>query len=132
MSTKRRLTLRFHEFAELVDDFDSPKAAIHDALNNQEPALGTTPANAKIIRVEEDGKDLVAIVDIDPKDWLRQAVELGEDLYPLLAELKPQLPREEMKELVEWLRTDPDFKVAIITAMGDKIDVDQYPTRPEV
>lgn len=127
---QRKLILRFVEFAAVAaNDFDGDLiAAVDDTLNDTE-SIGLESAGATVLSAKTEGDDIIATVMIDPKCWIRQGIQLDEDVYTLLAELKPQLPPEEIADLVGWMKSE-NFGVTIVTSDEDGMTIDEYPTTP--
>lgn len=133
---RRLLTLRFFDLAQVANfDYEGDYA---QCVNNTlccagDFALdGITPMTNPVVKsAAADGDDIVATIFCDPSEWLRQCVELDDDILDSLGQLKGQLPPDEITELVQWLR-DSDLNVAIVSGDDGTLSVDSYPTNPDV
>ena len=97
-----------------------------------DPGPGVDPIEANVVNAAFDGDDVIIDVILDPKDYIRQAIQFGEDPYEILSEFKGQLSSEEFKEIYQWLKTD-EFNIAHIARdMSGDLDVTQIPSRPDL
>lgn len=130
-----KLTLRLKGFmdanmADIREAFDNNLTLIaEDNYNSEEHALGLTPVGATILSATANGDDIIVEMMADPTKLIVQSVELGEDILETLAELKRSLTREQMGELLAWVKENKgDLNVAMIsTEDGEGLQVQQYP-----
>ncbi len=126
----KTITIRCEDSVDCIEEGQDP---VGYAKSLFDPVPGIDGVAATINSATMDGVDLIINVTLDVKDYLRQCVGYGMDMLFVLQDLKGQVTTEEMAELVTWLKSDPDLTVAMIGGDGDgNLDVEQYPTKPEL
>lgn len=118
MSNQQRFTLRI---VKMMNEGENPQTVAAATFSN--PGPGIDPIEGEVHQAEYDGDDLVMVVTVDPRDYIRQGIQFGVDPYELLNEFKGQLPSETLTELVEWLKTD-NFTVAMINVSSSGLKVE--------
>ena len=123
----KQFKIRLDGFAEECDD---PTEAIVESLGDA-PGIDGIPARVLSAMVVED--DVVGVIEADPRDYVRQCIAYDQEPLDVLGRLKADgMSATDLAELVEWLRSDPDLKVAVIQTEDGKFAVDEYPTKANI
>lgn len=123
--------LRLRDLGQEFEPGDTLVDEIQDDLAEGYP--GVAGIELQVSRAVVEGDDVLIDVELDPRDYIRQSHALGCDDLQILQDLKDAgLPEQELSELLEWLRSDPDFWVAWIESSKGELNATELPSRPEL
>lgn len=123
----KRFKVRLAEFGKECDD------PVEDLAESLRGAPGVQGIAARVVSAAVEGDDLVGVIEANPRDYVRQCIAFSLDAIEVLADLKKDgMSAADLAELIEWLRGDPDLKVAVIQTEDGELRVDEYPTKADI